>query len=204
MLTRFHDGRIIATLAFSASVLAAGCGKKDQAERDGDAVAAAAQAKAEEVHRKRLENLREGLDQETFDLNQDGEIDQVYFRDGDVVARIERDMNFDGRTDLWQYPDAAGRVVEEEMDLDLDGTIDLVAFYEDGVVTRKEMSVNFDDQFTLVKFYNNKGKLLRVQRDKDGDGKTDIWEYYGANGQRQRVAWDENKDGEPDTFDTLN
>ena len=65
------------------------------------------------------------------------------------------------------------------------------------------MSVNFDDRFTIVKVYNKKGNLLKVMRDKDGDGVTDIWEFYNESGERDRVAWDENNDGEWDTVDTL-
>ncbi|MGM0557684.1 MAG: hypothetical protein ACQEVA_14970 [Myxococcota bacterium] len=180
-----------------------GCGKKDEAAKDSESAKQAAQSATADQRRKRHGNLRDNLEKENFDLNEDGEPDQFHYRDGERLIRVERDMNFDGKTDLWQYTDDSGNIVEEEMDLDLDGKVDLVAYYKDGVISRKEMSVNFDDKFTIVKLYNKKGNLLRVERDQDGDGLTDIWEFYGENGQRNQVAWDENNDGEWDTVDKL-
>ena len=190
-------------LAACFALTAIGCGKKDQAEKDSETAKEAAQKTTADKRRKRHGNLRDNLEKENFDLNQDGDTDQVHFMDGGRLARVERDMNFDGKTDLWQYPNESGDIVEEEMDLDLDGEVDLIAYYKDGVVSRKEMSVNFDDRFTIVKVYNKKGNLLKVMRDKDGDGVTDIWEFYNESGERDRVAWDENNDGEWDTVDTL-
>lgn len=194
---------LVTCLCITFVLTAIGCGKKDQASKDSETAKEAAQKSTADKRRKRHGNLRDNLEKKNFDLNEDGKTDQVHLMDGGRIARIERDMNFDGKTDLWQYPDDSGNVVEEEMDLDVDGEVDLIAYYKDGVVSRKEMSVNFDDKFTIVKVYNKSGNLLRVMRDEDGDGVTDIWEFYGENGERERIAWDENNDGEWDTVDTL-
>jgi hypothetical protein len=184
-----------------------GCGdQSEEAERDSEATKQAKKASSDEANakRKRHGNLTtDGLSVEATDLNQDDEPDQWVYKSADAAVRNERDMNFDGRVDLWQHLDEAGNVVEEEMDLDLDGRIDVVAYYKDGVVTRKAMSVNFDDKFSIVKFYNKDGALLRVERDQNGDGTADIFEYYNENGQRERVGWDNTGDGSPDEFDQL-
>jgi hypothetical protein len=190
-----------------ATLLIAGCGDQgDEAERDSEAANQAKNAPAEQVdaQRKRHGNLSDaGLSVEAMDLNKDDKPDQWAYKGADTTVRTERDMNFDGRVDLWQHLDESGNVVEEEMDLDLDGRIDVVAYYKDGVVTRKAMSVNFDDNFSIIKFYSKDGRLLRVERDEDGDGSPDLWEYYGEDGTRERVGWDKDGDGSPDEFDQL-
>lgn len=205
--TSHRTSRVLLTWLAAATLLAMGCGDQgDDAERDSEAAKRASRAPAEQADagRKRHGNLsNSGLSVEAMDLNQDDEPDQWTYKSAETTVRNERDMNFDGRVDLWQHLDEAGNVVEEEMDLDLDGRIDVVAYYKDGVVTRKAMSVNFNDEFSIVKFYNKDGRLLRVERDQDSDGTPDMWEYYGEDGQRERVGWDNTGDGSPDEFDQL-
>ena len=182
-------------------VLSSGCGKdaEDNADKDRKGMFGS-KATGE---RARYGNLkRDAFTVTAVDLNQDERPDQWTVKDAVKTRWIERDLNFDGRVDLWQYPDASGAIVEEEMDLDLDGHVDVVVYYEAGVVTRKEMSIDFDGQFSIVKYYDKQGSLLRVERDDDGDGLVDVWEYY-ENERRVRIGWDENDDGKPDNFDTL-
>ena len=123
-------------------------------------------------------------------------------KDAAATRWVERDLNFDGQVDMWQYPGPDGTVSEEQMDIDLDGRVDVVVYYEAGVVTRTEMSINFAGYFSIVKYYDKRGHLLRVERDDDEDGLVDVWEYYEKE-RRVRIAWDENDDGQPDRFDTL-
>lgn len=184
---------------------ALGCGSDDAAARDMEAASKARTAAQESVgERQRFGNLStQGLQVEKVDLNNDGKPDQFVYKTAQGVARIERDMNFDGQIDLWQYFDEKGELVEEEMDLDFDGQIDLVAYYKDGVIERKAMSVAFGNVFSIVKFYDKDGNLLRVERDEDNDGVTDVWEYYNKDGRRERIGWDTNGDGMPDKFDQL-
>lgn len=179
-----------------------GCGgdSDDQADKDRKQMRGITPVTGE---RARAGNLsRDGYTVEPTDLNKDEEPDQWVLKDSARIQRIERDLNFDGKVDLWQYPDEKGTVVEEEMDLDQDGNVDVVVFYKDGIVTRKEMSIDFQGDFSIVKFYDKAGQLLRVERDEDADGEIDVWEYY-EKGQRVRVGWDEDSDGQPDRFDTF-
>jgi hypothetical protein len=181
-------------------LLAACGGNADDVDKDRDAMRGGSAATGE---RARYGNLsRDGFAVEPIDLNQDETPDQWTIKDSNATQRIERDLNFDGQVDLWQYPDASGNIAEEEMDLDMDGNVDVVVYYKDGIVSRKEMSVDFAGTFSIVKFYDKKGELLRVERDEDGDGDIDVWEYY-ENKQRVRVGWDETDDGQPDRFDNL-
>lgn len=182
-------------------VIAACGGVDDEAEKD--ARERGAQGGEVSGERARFDSLRtEGYVVEATDLNQDEQPDQWVVKDNVRTQRIERDLNFDGQVDLWQYPDAKGQIVEEEMDLDMDGAVDVVVYYRDGVVTRKEMSIDFRGNFSIAKFYDKQGELLRVERDEDGDRDIDVWEYY-EKGQRVRVGWDEDDDGQPDRFDTF-
>lgn len=199
---------VAAAAALAVGLFAGGCGNqaKDAAEQDAE------EAKEKKdlpgsvyTKRKRDGELdRQDKNVESMDLNRDGRPDQWEIRSEEGrLLWIARDMNFDGQVDVWQYPDDVGEVVEEEMDLDMDGTVDLVSYYKNGNVRRKELSVNFDEQFSIVKFYNKDGRLLRVERDEDQDGTIDVWEYYDDQGNRERVGWDENGDGVPDSFDQM-
>src|SRR5690554_173917 len=202
----FSSALLLAGLSI-ASLGALGCGgdQADKATQDSERKTSAQQrpdGPAGERHRfGSIDNT--GLQVETADLNDDGKPDQFTYKNAQRVVRVERDMNFDGQIDIWQYFDDASNLLEEEMDLDYDNKIDLVAFYKDGVVARKAMSVGFGGAFSIEKFYDAEGKLLRVERDQDNDGVTDLWEYYNQDGKRERIGWDTNGDGTPDEFDQL-
>ncbi len=200
---RHHLSRWSLALAVVSLVLfvLTGCGKdaEDNADKDRNGMFGS-KATGE---RARYGNLkRDPFTVQAVDLNQDERPDQWTVKDAVKTRWIERDLNFDGRVDLWQYPDPAGTIVEEEMDLDLDGHVDVVVYYQAGVVTRKELSIDFAGKFSIAKYYDKQGNLLRVERDDDGDGLVDVWEYY-ENQRRVRIGWDENDDGQPDNFDTL-
>lgn len=180
---------------------ACGCGSDEEASKDSANVPKESVSLSKQRVRTGSAS-RNALAIKTYDLNQDGKPDQWILSDEGKLVRIERDLNFDGRIDQWQYPDGAGEIVEEEMDLDRDGKIDVVTFYSKGIVSRKELALDFTGKFTIAKIYNNRGTLLRIERDEDADGVTDVWEYYEG-GRRVRIGWDENKDGAPDRFDTM-
>lgn len=192
--------RLFLIILVFGGAIACGGDADEQAEKDEKQMKGVTKAAGE---RARYGNLsRDKFMVEPTDLNQDEEPDQWVFKDNVRAQRVERDLNFDGKVDLWQYPDEKGQVVEEEMDLDMDGQVDVVVYYDSGIITRKEMSVDFEGQFSIVKYYDKKGDLLRVERDEDGDRDIDVWEYY-EKGQRVRVGWDEDQDGQPDRFDTF-
>lgn len=192
---------VLAIFGLVLIALLGGCGKDADADADKDRKSIVGSKATGE--RARYGNLRRSsFTVQPLDLNQDDEPDQWTVKDAARTRWIERDLNFDGRVDLWQYPDNAGAIVEEEMDLDLDGRVDVVVYYTGGIVTRKELSTDFDGGFSIVKYYDKQGVLLRVERDDDDDGLVDVWEYY-EQGRRVRIGWDENDDGQPDNFDTL-
>ncbi len=184
---------------------AVACGDTaDQAEKDAEAKAKQVRSNAPADQRARYANLwQDGMTVKTADLNKDERPDQWTYRASGKIVRFERDLNFDGRVDIWQYPDLEGNVLEEEMDLDKDGKVDVMARYNaDGVVEYKELAVEFSGKFTVFKFYDDRGELLRVEQDEDADGRIDRWDYY-ENRRRVRVGWDEDRDGVPDRFDNL-
>lgn len=188
----------ITALTFIASITA--CGNDDKAERGKEGVLNLSGAGQKRARNRNIS--RDGFNVEAMDLNRDETPDQWILTRSNQ-KRIERDLNFDGQVDVWQYPDETGAIVEEEMDLDLDGNVDLVVFYKDGVILRKEMSTDFSGKFTIVKFYDGKGGLLRIERDEDADGDVDVWEYYEKD-VRVRIGWDSDDDGTPDDFDNFN
>jgi len=66
----------------------------------------------------------------------------------DVLTCKERDLNFDGRKDIWYYYDDDGNLRMEEMDLDFDGRIDLVTIRRGGKVIRQELDTNYNARST--------------------------------------------------------
>lgn len=190
--------RLLLTLAVLLGLTSIGCGDdpaaKDTEKTFGIGSGVGGRARTGDLTKK-------GLVVEPIDLNGDGTDDQWILKDSAGIKRFERDMNFDGKVDVWQYP-RDGVIVEEEMDFDYDGRVDLVVFYEDAKPVKKYMSVDFAGILTIAKYYDKEGNLLRVERDQDANGTADIFEYY-ENKRRVRIGWDENGDGSPDRFDTL-
>jgi hypothetical protein len=155
------------------------------------------------VNRARYGNLKtDGYEPKEFDLNLDGKPDQWKYAAGGTVVRIERDLNFDGIADVFEYPNAQGEIVEEEMDLDVDGVVDVVNYYRAGVLHRKEMAVDFSGAFSVVKYYDTLGKLTRVERDSTGNNRVDTWEYF-QDDEKIRTGRDINGDGTPDLFEDV-
>lgn len=195
-------GALLLVFGLLLLFLTSGCGSSadEQVDKDQKAKRGLATVTGE---RARNQNLRrDGFTVEAMDLNRDEVPDQWTIKDASSTKRIERDLNFDGQVDLWQYPGPDGSLSEEEMDLDLDGKVDVVVHYENGLVVRKELSVDFEGTFSIIKFYDQQGELLRVERDEDGDGDIDVWEYYEKK-QRVRIGWDSDQDGQPDRYDTF-
>lgn len=169
----------------------------------GDEIDDANAASGPRPERARFSNLVvSGRDVREVDLNGDSKPDQWYIQAGSTVVRVERDLNFDGRPDAYEYPDASGQPVEEEMDLDVDGIIDVVNYYNGGLLTRKELSTDFTGKIAVVKFYDTEGELSRIERDSDNDGKVDVWEYYQSK-RKIRTGRDVDGDGAPDVFDDV-
>lgn len=117
----------------------------------------------------------------------------------EVMVCKERDLNFDGRKDIWYYYDDDGSLKLEEMDLDFDGRVDLVTVRRGGKVQRQEMDTNQDGSPDVWKHFEEE-VLVRVERDSNRDGRTDYWEYYEG-GQLDRIGYDRSGDGRVDHWD---
>lgn len=115
------------------------------------------------------------------------------------VVRKERDLNADGKVDIWEAYDAEGNLTKQVCDLDFDSKPDLVVTYEKGLLVKKELAPGFDGMARTVAFYEN-GKLVRKERDRRGSGKIDTWEYY-ENGELDRIGSDEDGDGQVDRWE---
>lgn len=154
-------------------------------------------ARQDPFGRARSDNLlTEGLRTETADLDRDGQADQwTYVNvENDRAVRAERDIDFNGSVDLYEYYDSTGHVIEEELHLDYDRSIDVVRYYRDDTLLRRELVVGFGGDFSYIKYYNAEGEVLRVERDSDGDGSIDTAEYF-EDSRLIRVGRDEDGDG---------
>jgi len=139
-----------------------------------------------------------------FDLSQSGKPTLwKYTRRGadgkDVVVRRERDLNGDGRVDVWEYYDETGNLEKQVVDLDFDGKPDVIIYFEKGQMVRKESAFGFDGKATEIAYYE-KGKLVRKEKDLNGDGKIDYWEYW-ENGEIDRIGIDTDGCGKVDRWE---
>lgn len=148
-----------------------------------------------------LNNL--GLREAPIDLNNDMIPDQYNYYDPgtNLLVRTERDVDFDGRIDIYEYYNGEGVIVEEEMNLDFDSAIDVVRYYREDGLLRRALAVGFSGELSVIKFYDNEGNILRIERDSDFNGQIDTWEYFEDN-QIVRVARDEDGDGTPESMET--
>lgn len=172
--------------------LGSGCGGQQAAEDEAAPVL---------LTRARNGNLNRSYETEANDFNFDGEADQVVYLLAGRALWSERDLDFDGRIDVYEHFDSNGTLTEQEFQLDFDDAIDVVRFYVDGVLVRKELATGFDSTPTMFKYYAANGELLRVERDRDADGIVDHVNYYEG-GQLVRVGIDLTGDGIPDDIES--
>ncbi len=67
---------------------------------------------------------------------------RALYEDG-RLAKVEEDLDRDGRVDSWSYYDpkvSAETVVREERDFNRDGGVDLWSYYESGRLVRRDVS----------------------------------------------------------------
>jgi hypothetical protein len=86
-----------------------------------------------------------------------------------------RDINRDGRPDLWEYYDNRGILLRQNIDTNFDGKSDIQESYQDGHLVRRETDRNFDDQVDLTdEFDPRTGEHMRSVADVDFDGRADL------------------------------
>lgn len=143
---------------------------------------------------------------EGFDYDDDGNLDEIHTRQGDLMSKIEHDRNFDGNIDLvWNY--GFDGVIESMLaDNDFDGTFeqsvqyehgvpavgridssgdgarDIHNNYEHGVLTSSEYYDPFTNLRKKVIHYDAFGKMVESEFDSTGDGRLDQKTTYDAFG----------------------
>ena len=138
------------------------------------------------------------------DLDQDGkpEVWRYSAKDAagrELLLRAEKDLNGDGRLDTWEKYAPDGRLSEALYDLDLDGKPDEGFYYEAGRLVRKELALGLARVPRTRSLYEA-GKLVRKERDADGDSRVDTWEYW-ENGELDRIGVDGDGDGKVDRWE---
>ncbi|MFQ5882418.1 MAG: FG-GAP repeat domain-containing protein [Candidatus Methylomirabilales bacterium] len=110
-------------------------------------------------------------------------IDPEGFRpiyEGGRLVRKERDVNGDGKPDIFRHYDATGRLLRQEEDSRLTGRLDTWTFYEDGQPVRKESDTDGDGKADLWAFFDGAGDLARTEADTDQDGHRDRTILYAG------------------------
>jgi len=128
------------------------------------------------------------------DVNKDGKPDLwIYYEplDPTMVQRQEEDTNWDGRVDTWSYF-TAGKLARRAFDTDQDGEPDRWFFYESETLAREERDRREDGTPRFRAFYAG-GRLEKVERDLDGDGAMDLWTFYDP-AQPEEVVLKEERD----------
>lgn len=129
----------------------------------------------------RLERLR-------HDANGNGVAETTSYMDGGRIARIEVDLNEDGRIDRWEYYGSDQRLQKVGFSRSSDGHEDAWSFAdESGTVVRIEIAVAPSERVTRTEFFD-RGVLVRAEEDTDADGHVDKWEAY-EQGRLVRLAF---------------
>jgi len=115
------------------------------------------------------------------------------------AKEIRIDRNYDGVADRVEIYDTKGVIARIESDVNSDGKIDEWVYYENNVPVKGEKDLNADGKADTTLIYDAKGAVIRTEADANGDGKIDEWVYYEA-GKPVKAEKDTNKDGTPDTW----
>jgi hypothetical protein len=70
---------------------------------------------------------------------------------------------------------------------------------QSGTIRRLEYDTNGDDRIDM-RAYLQDGRTTRLEADGNGDGIVDRWEYYGSDGQLDRIGTSSIGDGREDTW----
>lgn len=109
------------------------------------------------------------------DLNQDGKRDVwTYYDNNGNITLEEMDLDFDGKIDMVAYRQQ-GKIVREEYDSNFDGKVDMWKFYEGGRVVRIERSSKRNGKVDVWEYYEG-GRLDRIGYDTTGSGQVSRWE----------------------------
>jgi len=115
------------------------------------------------------------------------------------AKEIRIDRNYDGVADRVEIYDTKGVIARIESDVNSDGKIDEWVYYENNVPVKGEKDLNADGKADTTLIYDAKGAVIRTEADANGDGKIDEWVYYEA-GKPVKAEKDTKKDGTPDTW----
>ncbi|MGB1239464.1 MAG: DUF2007 domain-containing protein [Pseudomonadales bacterium] len=97
------------------------------------------------------------------DYNGDGVFDEIHRYEQRVLRTLERDRDFDQRSDLQLQFDAQGILSAARYDNDFDGRYETRARYRNGLIETLEIDSN-DDGFTEVRRDFRHGVLVRERR----------------------------------------
>lgn len=129
----------------------------------------------------RLERLR-------HDTNGNGVAETTSYMDGGRIARIEIDLNEDGRIDRWEYYGSGQRLEKVGFSRSSDGREDAWSYADEaGTVVRIEIAAAPGERVTRTEFFD-RGVLARAEEDTDADGVVDKWETY-TQGRLARLAF---------------
>lgn len=128
-----------------------------------------------------LERLR-------HDANGNGVAESTSYMDGGRIARIEIDLNEDGRIDRWEYYGADQRLEKVGFSRSSDGHEDAWSYADAaGTVMRVEIAAAPGERVTRTEYFD-RGVLARAEEDTDADGVVDRWETY-EQGRLARLAF---------------
>ena len=142
----------------------------------------------------------------TFDANKNGKIDTWTDMDGNRPVQSRIDQDEDGRTDRWEYYDAAGKLNRVGFSRKGDGKPDAWAYpnAEGRIIRIEASSIGDETRIDRWETYGDgptgsdgMGPLVQVVQDTNGDGKRDKWERYET-GVVVSAEFDETGDEQPD------
>ena len=147
-----------------------------------------------------LQSLRPKLppvEVKTEDRNGDEKPDVFFYYRENILFKVNRDRNFDGKLDEWIVINN-GKWASRKADDNFDRVVDVRENFSDqGVLQQRERDIDFDATFDETEYHDTEGSLERSEHDSNGDGKPDVWKTF-KKGVLQKTEIDRTFDGKPD------
>jgi len=93
----------------------------------------------------------------------DGKLDMHYTYKNNLIAKVEGDLNFDGKIDLKEKYDVRGLIKSSLRDMDYDGVFETTMTYENGAAEKEVRDYNQDGKTDIEFFYRENGDIKTTQ-----------------------------------------
>ena len=124
------------------------------------------------------------------DLNLDGKPDIFVVNDKSKRVRlIQADSNFDGKIDIWHYYRKNGLLLQTDIDRNHDGLVDKSIYYERNQVRYIAIDLYFRGRLNYVIAFHSAHNTVTATTDRNYDGFFEYWELFRIDVRKSAPAF---------------